>query len=42
MLLDRMIRRGLLQRTPKKMLARPIPSFREYIELTAKGAAPGT
>ena len=38
MFLDRMIRRGLLQRTPKKMLACPIPSFRKYIERTAKDA----
>ena len=38
MLLDRMVRRGLLQRTPKKMLACPIPSFRKYIERTAKDA----
>ena len=43
MLLDRMIRRGLLQRTPKKMLACPIPSFRDYIERMAQPpAAPGT
>ena len=42
MLLDRMVRRGLLQRTPKKMLACPIPSFRKYIERTAKDAVPGT
>ena len=42
MLLDRMIRRGLLQLTPKKMLACPIPSFREYIERTAMDTAPET
>ena len=42
MLLDRMIRRGLLQRTPKKMLACPIPSFRKYIERTAKDGVPET
>ena len=42
MFLDRMIRRGLLQRTPKKMLACPIPSFRDYIQRMALPAAPGT
>ena len=42
MLLDRMIRRGLLQLTPKKMLACPIPSLRDYIERMARPAAPGT
>ena len=43
MLLDRMIRHGLLQLTPKKMLACPIPSLRDYIERMAQPpAAPGT
>ena len=42
MLLDRMIRRGLLQRTQKKMLACPIPSLRDYIERMAQPAASGT
>ena len=42
MLLDRMIRRGLLQRTPKKTLACPIPSLRDYIERMAQRTAPGT
>ena len=42
MLLDRMIRRGLLQRTPKKMLACPIPPLRDYIKRMAQPAAPGT
>ncbi len=42
MFLNRMIRRGLLQRTPKKMLACPIPSLRDYIERMAPRATPGT
>ena len=42
MLLDRMIRRGLLQLTPKKMLACPIPSLRDYIERMAPRATPRT
>ena len=42
MLLDRMIRRGLLQLTRTKMLACPIPSLRDYIERMAQPAAPGT
>ena len=42
MFLDRMIRRGLLQRTPKKMLACPIPSLRDYIERMAPRTTPGT
>ena len=42
MFLDRMIRRGLLQRTPKKMLACPIPSLRDYIERMAPRATPRT
>ena len=40
--LDHMIRRGVLQLTPKKMLACPIPSLRDYIERMAQPAAPGT
>ena len=42
MLLDRMIRRGLLQLTQTKMLACPIPSLRDFIERTAQDAAPVT
>ena len=42
MLLDRMIRRGLLQRTRKKTLACPIPSLRGYIERMAQHAMPET
>ena len=42
MLLDRMIRRGLLQRTRKKTLACPIPSLRDYVERMAQHASPET
>ncbi len=41
-LLDRMIRRGLLQLTHTKMLACPIPSLRDYVKRAAQHAAPGT
>ena len=40
-LLDRMIRRGLLQLTHTKMLACPIPSLRDYIERMAPRTTPG-